>query len=604
MDKEHFKQLWDSNIDAAIEKTVSQDKSKFKVVPVPPKEFFELWMRMPLFPKQYSMVNNVFTKDFKDWDTNINEIMLMYGEGAGKDTLTTRSLCYCLYWMLCLRNPQEYFHSGPGTPIVVLNCSFKEEHASGVFFKQFVTCLRNVKNPATGYNWFEEQGMDLRDGKDVQNRKVIFPNHIEATSESSVRYSAEGKNVLLAVFDEIAEFRYDKAKALYENLKNTSFSRFADHYKIVSISYPRDEYDYFCTIYNEIDNLPPDEKLKVYREKAASWEIRSPEGAHPFLVEKRIYRTQEDYQPLFRKNPEDAMRRFECKFPQNTANRYLKKFELVLDKAIDFDRPSPVIWADINRDKKIYLTEKELLESDWQPWFKPNYSYEAYKIEQELIKNPNDEKLQKRLAKELERHESAQYYIHIDLSRGIKDCAGISIVHSYQLTPTTLGYYVDLAIQIRPDSNEINFDDFRKFVFKLNDLGFEINSCTFDGYQSVYLQQLLMQQNIQSEIISVDRSRKPYDTLKGLMYQGKVNVYEYSVILRELKELRIDEKGKVDHPKESSQRLKEEGIKWGSKDVSDAVAGAIYSAVLQGSDVGPGVVDTIDCGGDFLNGPL
>jgi len=135
-------------------------------------------------------------------------------------------------------------------------------------------------------------------------------------------------------------------------------------------------------------------------------------------------------------------------------------------------------------------------------------------------------------------------------------------------------------------------------------MGFDITSCTFDGYQSIYLQQLLIQHGIQSDIVSVDRSRKPYDTLKGLLYQGKVKLYNYLVVLRELKELVIDESGKVNHPKESPQRLKEEGIKAGSKDVADSLAGAIYAAVLQQSDVGPSVVDSIDCGDIYLDNPL
>jgi hypothetical protein len=102
----------------------------------------------------------------------------------------------------------------------------------------------------------------------------------------------------------------------------------------------------------------------------------------------------------------------------------------------------------------------------------------------------------------------------------------------------------------------------------------------------------------------MDKTRKPYDTLKGLLYQGKINAYAYLVLLRELKELRLDDKRKVDHPKSSSQRLKEEGLRLGSKDVSDSLAGTIYSAVLQQSDVGPAVVDSIDCGETYERGPF
>ena len=916
MNKNKFENIWNQELETAINK-VDVSSSKFKIVPVPPKEFFEIWMKMPLFPRQYSMVNNVFTPDFKDWDRGVHEIMLMYGEGGGKDTLTTRSLCYCAYWLLCLNNPQEYLQSGSGTPIVLLNCSFKEEHASGIFFKQFTNCLRQVINPSTGHNWFEEQGMDLREGKNIQNRKVVFPNHIEADSESSVRYSAEGKNVLLAVFDEIAEFRYDKAKVLYENMKNTAFSRFANYYKIVSISYPRDEYDYFCTIYNAVDSLPQEEVNKVFRDKAASWEVRCKEEAHPSLIENRIYRVEEDYSPFFRSNPEDAMRRYKCEFPTAASGKYLKKFELVLEKCVNFERPSPILWDSLEDREfpKIYVTEKELVETQWQPWFKPSYSYEAYQIEQELVKNPTNEELHKRLQKELERHEGTTYFIHVDLSQGLGDCAGITIMHPYLMTPSITGYYVDLTIQIRPEEDEINFDYIKQFIFKLSSLGFDIDTCTFDGFQcltgdtqiklvngknvpikelvgssvevysydinnkniisavannirktsekspvfkitldnnqffkatashpllmrdgsykkvcdlyvndslmplytkisthkgqqgyellylpeqgkwaythrhfmkgytpleypnkfhkgyyihhknfnkldnsfknlqwltkkehitlhalanqkaniirfkqragksyeeiygevkgkqlrdnlsiinkgkllkegtyqacltcknqfrayparirsaekgnmpypkycsqkcmsigiknlwsqgryanrnhkvtniefvgyediydlevpgynnfalsagvfvhnSVYIKQLIQQEGIKCEIISVDRTRKPYDTLKGLLYQGKLSLYDYLVPIRELKELIVSDNSKVDHPKESNQRLKEEGKKNGSKDIADGLAATVYAAVMQEAESGPSCVDTSESEEDHLDDPL
>ena len=54
MDINKFKDIWDSSIDSAI-KNIEEGKhlSKFKIKPVPPKEFFEVWLKQPLFPMQY-----------------------------------------------------------------------------------------------------------------------------------------------------------------------------------------------------------------------------------------------------------------------------------------------------------------------------------------------------------------------------------------------------------------------------------------------------------------------------------------------------------------------------------------------------------------------
>ena len=588
-----FEGIWDSILDKAID-TASTNSSQFKIKPVTPKEFFEVWLKQPLFPEQYRIINQVFTKDYRNWRKNLKEILLLWGEGASKDYTIVRTLAYCCYWLCCLRNPQEYFQIGASTPIVVACMSVNETHAKDVFFKQFTTVIKNVRNPATGRNFFADLGVDLRDGKDIQTRKVLFPNYIEALSADASRYGVEGKNLLMCIFDEIAEVRYDRAKERYNNAKNTAFSRFQDHYKLVMISYPRDQWDYMMTHYNEIDEWPEEDRKQVFKSRKAPWEVRDKKGAHPLLVKKRLYKLKEDYVPMYRKDPEDAQRRYECVFAKNSSSSFLKKFDLILDRCTNFDRPSPVVWEDIGREGEVYVTEKELLDLTWQPWFRPNYSYEAYQIEQKLLKNSEDTKLKEILEAELVRHENAQYFIHIDLAQGVKDCAGIVVLHSYSITPTQIGYYVDLAIQIRPEDAEIDFETIRKFVFKLSDKGFDISTTSLDGFQSVEFRQQLEKRGIQSELQSVDRSRKPYDTLKGLLYQGKVNLYSYLVILRELKELRITEKGKVDHPQKSSQRLKEEGLQYGSKDVADALAGAIYIAILQELDIGPALVDPSD----------
>ena len=98
MDKKKILDIWDQNIDNAAQQ-VEQASSKFKQEPVSPKEFFEVWCNEPLFPAQYTIVDQMFTPDYKEWRTDIKEILLMWGEGGGKDFTTVRTLLYCCYWM-------------------------------------------------------------------------------------------------------------------------------------------------------------------------------------------------------------------------------------------------------------------------------------------------------------------------------------------------------------------------------------------------------------------------------------------------------------------------------------------------------------------------
>jgi len=81
MDPKQFKNIWDKHIDSALH-NINTSTSKFKIKPVTPKEFFEVWLKEPLFPEQYRIINQVFTPDFQDWRTDIKEILLLWGEGG------------------------------------------------------------------------------------------------------------------------------------------------------------------------------------------------------------------------------------------------------------------------------------------------------------------------------------------------------------------------------------------------------------------------------------------------------------------------------------------------------------------------------------------
>jgi len=535
-------------------------RSQFDQTPVPAKEFFDIWMRQSLYPEQLNAINQVFTPDYRDLSTTINELQLFWGESSGKDFFCTRLMVYVAYWLICLRCPQEYLGTVPGTPIDIVNTSVSESHASDIFFKQFCEALKLVINPSTGHNWFEEQGMDLREGRDILNTKVRFPKNITAHSCNSVKYTGEGKNILLGVLDEIAEFRFDRARNLYSNLSHTALSRYPKHHKIILISYLRDEFDFMNTHYNEVDAWPPDSKAKVYRSKKATWEVN-------------LGRTKLDYKDAYDKDPEDSARRFENVLPKRSNTRFIKEPDKILKCVRTFEGGTPLI-----SETPFYTLD--LNDETFESWFRPHYTQDIAQLEEEYIKTPSEE-LKKKVELELDRHRDSLYFIHIDLSKGVVDYAGFSLIHTYKKTLSQIGYYVDLIVQLRPKDHEINFEDIRKFIFTLQDKGYPLGKVTLDGYESTDFLQILDRRGIPCELVSVDRTMKPYTTLKDVLYQELVSTYYNPILVRELTELLVIQ-NKVDHPRESLQRLQEEGTKLGSKDLSDALAGSIYQAVTYG----------------------
>lgn len=538
----------------------------FEEKPVSIEIFFRDWLGQPLYSEQIIALRYIFGENPEEWNQEINEALLLWGKGAGKDWLIARVLVYVGYWLMCLKDPQKYFGIGIGTPIDFANVSINSALAKDVFFKEFVNVLRRLKNPKSGKNWFAEKGMDLRDDQDVQTRKVIFSpkekKNITAYSLDSERYTGEGKNLLVVIFDEVGAFKVNNARKLHDNLIDTQRSRFPKHHKMILMSYKYDDNDYMQIRWRETK-----EDKNVYRSLKRTWEVN-------------VKRKKEDFQKKYDKDPEGAERVYECRGSSSETGyfKYKKK-----------------IRENVNQERHTPLLEQELRVTDiigiqFKSWFKGNY------IEEFDLYTENKEK-EKILELLKEQHSDNEYFIHIDLAKGSEgDCAaGFAMVHPYLLNPfeeeTERGIYVDLMIQIKAEdpNGEIIFGHIRNLILnKLrNELGFNIKRVTLDGYQSVDFIQIMKGHEIESKLLSVDKDTEAYDTLKGLIYKNNINYYPYNVFFRECEELK-KENGKVDHPSISQKRAEEEGDEKGSKDVSDAVAGATKSALEVNEEEGQG----------------
>jgi len=555
-------ELWNKFCDEGILREENRNKL-FLIEPVSPETFFAEWLKPSLSPLQLDAINSVFRlNDRKElgWNDQFQEYLLLWGEGSGKDFLCSRILIYCAYWMMCLRDPQEYFGLAAGENIDMVNVSVNSEHARDIFFYKFTNALKQVINPETGRNWFEEQGMDLRDGKDIQTTTVKFKNHIRAHSRHSERYAGEGMNVLMAVFDEVGEFKVEKAKKLYEALWHTETSRYGDKFKLFLISYMRDPYDFMMYRWEQTKTA-----MDVYRSKACTWEVNP-------------LKRKEDFKKAYEKNPEDSARRYENRDLAGSGNRFFRYKERIVQN-VNTIRHSPI-------NAKILHTD-DLLAEPLHMWFLPRTVEQLWLLQ---LKEKDGKALtadEKQIKERLTlQHQDAKYFVHIDLAKANadvgQDCAGFAMTHTYPINPydedTETGVFVDLAIQLRVKGGELDFEMIRKFIYKLQNKGFPIVKATLDGYQSVDFIQRLKERGIESETLSVDKTTEPYNTLKEQIYTKQLDYYYYKVLVRELEELQL-EKNKVDHPEISYRRAQDEGVDLGSKDVADAVAGAVYSAL-------------------------
>lgn len=164
-------------------------------------------------------------------------------------------------------------------------------------------------------------------------------------------------------------------------------------------------------------------------------------------------------------------------------------------------------------------------------------------------------------------------FIHVDLSLK-RDRTALCMVHSggFKEIKTSMGVEtlpvvnMDLihSWEAKPGA-EINFSAVRQMIVDLC-RKFDVAKVTFDRWQSIEMVQSLKALGINADFHSVKKS--DYDTLLTSIYDGRLRGYWDEILVEEeLLKLRLFNNNKIDHPSS------------GSKDLADALAGAVYSCV-------------------------
>jgi hypothetical protein len=172
---------------------------------------------------------------------------------------------------------------------------------------------------------------------------------------------------------------------------------------------------------------------------------------------------------------------------------------------------------------------------------------------------------------------NALYYCHIDLAKN-KDACGIAICYVAGTTKILRGIAKDQHYEIcpmirtalllrvvAPPNGEILVEKVRGVLYKLHDLGMEFGKISYDSWGSLESKRTLKGQGYAVEELSVDRTTGPYEALKEAIYDGRLLCYYVPKLEEELLGLQYDaKKNKVEHRPN------------GSKDLADALAGAVY----------------------------
>lgn len=489
----------------------------------------------------------------------VGKAMITGGIGIGKTTIASIVLPYLAHWVLCLKDPQEFFNLLPGSRIAFMQMSTSGQQAKEVIFG-------DIKARIEHSPWFSEKYPYDRNFKN----QLRFPKEIWILPGDSSETTFEGYNILGGILDEADSHKVTQNKDYAEQGYTTINSRVESRFATVERNGKSYSYGFIMVIgqmksangfaakkYAEFKKDPDAYGVRMSIWESFGWDrYLNPDGSrdsfwydakrHDILTKELAQlRGSEDvieipnaYRESFQNNPEKALRDL-AGIPPITGSPFIALGYRVEACSQRWKErfggfPSPVT---------------------------PDGQYESWFRAPDRLKRA----------------------CHIDMAYSADgDALGLAMGHVPEMVKIEgeLKPYIVIDYLLRlhaPAGREIFIGDVRRIIYNLRDeLGFKITRVTMDGFQSTETRQQLERRRIETETVSVDKQTLPYEDLREAIYENRIDFPPYfirlrpddtemtEILVKELTEL-VDNGNKVDHPDN------------GSKDVADAVAGVVFS---------------------------
>lgn len=531
-------------------------------------------------------------------------LILKGGIGWGKTFFSALIMARLIYELSCLRSPQAHYGLSLDSKMVFMSLSVTKSHARRVLF----TTLKEMMDSSTYFiNTFQ---------RNVNTNTIIeFPQKgIYFQPGSGSELAPLGENLFGGVIEEANFFpivvgskkianpdekEYDAVKKLQDSVWRRIKSRYQVYGRVPGMlvlnSSSRYPDDYLERLEKESD---PNETMVVHH---AEWETKPLDkySGNKML----IFMGDAQRMPKIIDN--------EAELPEWKARGEI--LEVPIEYKWDFEkdivgalrdiagrnvRAVDRFFADDARIDAMFESGKDIPRP-----FHNRFESGIACNELDVAVHPiNLVKQEGRLDKEaavLRWHPQAGRFCHIDLSV-VGDATGFCICHVGEVREiekrmeTEEGaveiirefvpeIYVDVLLRIvPPERGEIEFEAIRDLIHRFSEeTGMRFIKITFDQYQSRGTQQLLKKRFGEDVVqaLSVDRTPDAYIALKEVIYEKRLHTYFYAPLSVELRQLHMNPRSrKIDHPPH------------GSKDVADALAGAVFNA---SKDFDKGVTESV-----------
>jgi len=543
---------------------------------------------------------------YKIWDHHLIEmfrkddkflVVLTGSIGTGKTFTSYLGTAYVMYRVMCLKDPWSQFQLSPSGKMNVTFFNLTKSLSESRGFQMLQTLL--LRSP-----WFLENGGIIK-GRLAQ--EVDLPLFSYTLASPYARgFGNVGEHVICAVMDEVdSPIESEKQKIRIIKAYEATVRRFESRFvikghtmaKFFLVSSKQDEMSFIETFV---------EKEKEYgRIYVADVALYDAKPSHNYSGVKFQVKVGDQY------NTPEIINR-----PEEVDKARKEGFEII-DIPVEykdyFERDIVGALRDIAgrsvggiRKSKLFPSERFL-----------NECYDAAK--EDPVRYPtievgleDDVHFVSYLDfTKMRKHKSEQRYIHCDIAF-TTDALGLacSYINGWVMTNvekedgTVIQQKAPIietewVMRIKARSHDkIPIHKVRKMILDLNQIGFNIAKFTIDlRLASEDTIQILSKAGINADYLSVDKDIKPYMNFRNLVFEKRWVCHKHEFLHFELKHLEYDRNTqKIDHPNMvkdieflNDGSLKDVVLK-GSKDLADAVAGSVMSALLMGGEA----IDTED----------
>lgn len=513
----------------------------------------------------YPFWRNMLSELFAD-PNKYNEVLLSGATRIGKTSTAVTIMAYMLYKLMLYRDPYSYFQKKVTTKFTIAFANITKDLAMGVAFHEFNSTLK--KSP-----WFQQHGTFTRSDQNP----VYIPedDSIDIIPASDAAHIL-GLPVWAVMMDETNFAKagvkdINIAKQHMKNMYDTANARISGTFriggevygKLIASSSKNTDSDFLS---DHIETQLNAGNTHLYLVDEPQWKILPPS-----MFSKNIFHftVGDRYKKGFVINEQDDDEEHRQEYIRQGYKVIEAPAELRRNFLADYD----IALRDIAGISVVgamgFITQEQVTPNLSQTRHNPFYEDElvigtqdALTIEEFFHVDVVPQQLKSRIMN-----------IHLDLAE-VNDRIGMDgvCVDGNKIITDFDGRKIDMpflrelfSVGIKaPTGDRMSFQKVVNFLIWLRKQGFTIGTISTDQYQSSYMREILEAQGFHTDKISVDTSDEPYVGLKNILNDQRIELVRNDIRDTELVKLQRVH-NKIDHPNK------------GSKDLSDALAGACYT---------------------------